>query len=213
MNYFIALVVRSIMLTAYLINVHLVIQPLFHLRYEIEEHFNKLVPIVLFLIIPSALALTMDSNLPIGFQTRVFYYLWLVAFVGLMRNVYGILLGCSFVFFVSEFWEIPIYLYRLVLTGEFAVYDNVSQLFTLVGILSRLSVIGYIIFFMFMIGVDHIKFLKILAFFSLLYVPTAFYVISHLRLFPFVGQQFAWFCRMLCMLVMYLYMFRYYKPR
>lgn len=211
MNDTVAFLSRTVMLTAYLINTHMIIQPIFFLRYEIEDNFERIVYPLIFFFIPLTLMWTGRNQLPIGLMTNIFYYLWVVAFVGLIRNVYGLLFGLSFVFFVSEYWEIPVYIYDLVKTGRFMAYDNVSQLFIFIGILSRLFNLAYILFFMKMTGTNWEDFLKMLFAFTMVYVPVSYYIYVIQNLLPFDGHQFSWVCRTVCMLIMYLYMFKYYK--
>lgn len=216
MSQIIPVLVRSIMLTAYLVNTHMVIQPIFYLRHEIQDVFDKMVYPILFIVIPFTLIWVKATQIPIGFTTRLFYYLCLVMFVGLIRNVYGILFGLSSVFFISEYWEIPVYLYRLFMTGEFLVYDNVSQLFVFVGILSKLSNLAYIIFFMHMLGINWEKFLKLLASFTVIYVPLVFFILNNITMFPIIGGSQSWIgwgCRIICMGLMWLYMLKYYDQK
>lgn len=211
MSEVITILTRAVMLTAYLINTHLVILPIFSLRHEIDDNFELLVYPSIFIIL-SIILFMRGLELPIGFQTKIFYLLSVTAFIGLIRNVYGVIFGLSFVFFISEFWEIPVYLYRLIMTGEFTQYDNVSQLFTFVGILSKLLTIIYVLILMRMMGMQITRFLKLLMVFTVIYVPLALFVFSNLRLFPFDGHQFAWVCRILCMGLVYGYMLKYYQP-
>jgi hypothetical protein len=118
-----------------------------------------------------------------------------------------LLLGVSISFFLSEYWEIPIYLWQILVRGTYRDNNVIQNLFLLERFLVKIATFYYVIWNIKSIGLDHKGFIKDLFVYSVIYIPIVFITFTFVGSNTFFGIDFNWSYRLIClgMVLQYLY--------
>lgn len=115
-------------------------------------------------------------------------------------------LGVSSAFFLSEYWEIPIYLWQIA-TGYYSGVNVIQTSYLLGRFMLKFLTLIYVVDCLNELGLDFNKFIDDMIEFSIVYIPFVFaffYIFDGSKIW---GISFNWFFRISCFFMMLKYLY------
>jgi hypothetical protein len=179
-------------------------------RDTIDRHYkivkNPLVLLVFFAVMHNANRV-FGTNYYAIFNVMV-YYSMVIYIVSQYGDDYRyMLLGVATSFFLSEYWEIPIYLWQLLVKGFYAEFNIIQNIYLLERFVLKILTFYYVIWGIRSVGGNHKTFTKNLIKFSIIYIPSVFIIFTIINDNHLYGMDLNWFFRLICFgfILQYLY--------
>ena len=180
-----------------------------YVRNDITTYYKMLkkpILVMVFLLIAEAVN-NRGSKMNGLFDVILYYTMVIYVIMETGDDSRYLLLGVSTAFFLSEFWEIPIYIWQIVSRGTYADYDIMHKIYLVIRFILKIITIVYVKIEMDSIGLNAYDLLVNFLKFSVFYVPGVFLFFMFNNSNVINGMNFNWAFRLLCfgVVIQYLY--------
>lgn len=200
MTDFIDIIIHPLMIIFSVSHYHIIYNTINTLRNKHTRYFYDINMIVLYVIynILSFVICDFFDSMIIHFQTNLYYTTIVLVFYLINKHLF--VYGLSISLFLTEYWELPIYLWRWINTGELITMNGTQQIFILSTIMMKLLVISYILYEIEILGWNKKDLFKALTPFTIGYSMITYISLSLSKMRILKISYLGWFLRFITLM-------------